>query len=128
MLRKASLFLSLLITSCSGSSSTEPQPANVVGTWIASFSSGQGVSCQVGQIASNDAPIGSHGSYVVTCPALPQTQNPAGSISWALNGDKFSIHLNGLPDYYLLGTVDGAVYAGSFTLGNVSGTFTASKQ
>jgi hypothetical protein len=132
MVKRTAVLLGMLVIGCGGgTSSTDTHDAVILGTWVVTFSSNS--SCSLSQIAfsltesGTGAPTGSHGSYAIDCPGMSQDQEPQGPISgWNVNGNHFSIQV--ATNQNLLGTVSGSSLSGTFTWGNITGSFTAVKQ
>jgi hypothetical protein len=126
--------LALLTVACGGSESTGPRDADVLGTWILSFSTNN--SCSLSQIAviltesPTGAPTGTHGSYVFDCadPADDETVDPGAILGWQVSGNDFSLQFSNTPPRRITGTVDGSTMSGSFLWKIYGGTFTAVKQ
>lgn len=133
MKRLASVLV-LCAISCGGSESTGPRDANVLGTWILSFSTNN--SCALSQIAitlsksPTGAPTGTHGSYIFDCndPAVDETVDPGAILGWQVSGNDISLQFTNTPPRRITGTVDGATMSGSFLWKTYGGRFTAAKQ
>lgn len=132
MTKNTIVSLVALLLACGGDSGGNgPGDANIKGTWIVTFSSN--TSCSLGQIAftlsesQTGAPVGTHGSYVISCPGSPDQQEDPGSVfTWAVSGDNFSVHVSALQ--FLNGTLSGGTMQGTFVWGSVAGDFTAARQ
>ena len=129
----AALMLAGFTVGCGGSTDSTPRDADVLGTWIVTFSST--TSCSLGQIAfiltesPTGAPTGSHGSYAISCPGAPNDQEDPGPVlNWQVSEDRFAIQVTNTPKRGLNGTVSGATMTGTFTWPSMSGTFSAAKQ
>jgi len=132
---KRSLVLLLAgLAACGGDSGGNgPSDANVIGTWVVTFSSS--TNCNLSQISfilsrsQSGGPLGDHGSYVISCVGAPDDSELPGTVaSWAVNGDRFSMQVTSQPPRILSGTVSGGTMSGTFTWLSMSGTFTAAKQ
>lgn len=133
-MRRAWTLLVAAMVACGGDSGGNgPSDANVLGTWIVTFSST--TNCNLSQISfilsrsQSGGPVGNHGSYVISCVGAPDDPENAGTVTnWAVNGDQFSMQVTSQPARTLSGTVSGGTMTGTFTWLTMSGTFTASRQ
>lgn len=138
-MKRTMLFtLASLLVACGGSESTGPDDANVLGTWIFTFTTSN--SCSLSQIAviitesPSGAPTGTHGSYVFDCAGTSNDEvGTSGSISgWQVSGENFSLQFTTTPPRRVTGTVDGNTMTGTFLWepGGVpfGGTYTAVRQ
>ena len=127
-------FLLAGVVACGGDSGGNgPSDANVLGTWIVTFSST--TNCSLSQISfildrsQSGGPVGNHGSYAISCVGAPDHAEDPGTVnSWAVNGDRFSMQVTSQPTRTLSGTVSGGTMSGTFTWLTMSGTFIAAKQ
>ena len=138
MRRTLLVTLASMMIACGGSDSTGPDDANVLGTWIFTFTTS--TSCSLSQIAviitesPSGAPTGTHGSYVFDCAGTANDEvGTSGSIAgWQVSGDDFSLQFTTSPPRRVTGTVDGNSMAGTFFWEPsgvpFGGTFTAVKQ
>lgn len=137
-MRNASLFLITLLLGCGGSDSSGPGDANVLGTWLFTFTTNN--SCSLTQIAvilsesPTGAPIGDHGTYVFDCAGVTSDETGvAGSVAgWQVSGNDFSLQFTTSPPRRLSGTVNGSSMSGTFLWQpagvSYGGTFTAVRQ
>jgi hypothetical protein len=133
-MKRALALLLAGLAACGGDSEGNgPSDADVIGTWIVTFSST--TNCDLSQISfilsrsQSGGPLGDHGSYVISCVGVPDVQENPGSVTnWAVNGDRFSMQVSNQPARTLSGTVSGGTMAGTFAWLTMSGTFTATKQ
>ena len=137
-MRRVLFALASLAVACGGSDSAGPGDANVLGTWIFTFTTNN--SCSLTQIAviitesQSGAHTGTHGTYVFDCAGTASDESVvSGSITgWQVSGDDFSLQFTSAPPRRLTGTVEGNSMTGTFVWqpGGVTygGSFTAVKQ
>jgi hypothetical protein len=119
-MRIAIVALASLAVACGGSDSTGSSDANVLGTWVFTFTTNN--SCSLTQIAviifesTSGAPTGNHGTYVFDCAGTSNDEvGVAGSITgWQVSGNDFSLQFTNTPPRRLTGTVDGNTMTGTF--------------
>jgi hypothetical protein len=127
-----------VLVACGGSDSTGSGDANMLGTWIFTFTTTN--SCSLTQIAviitesSSGAPTGTHGTYVFDCAGTLNDETvTSGSISgWQVSGNDFSLQFTTSPPRRVTGTVDGNTMSGTFVWApngvTFGGSYTAVRQ